>query len=149
MRLGTFGFIQLFPKRRNSMRTYSILFSLLISFLIIASSAWAIKPRPPLQLSLHQADVSEEVSKVTLIATANLDIRRVELRVKLSSGLFLIKGEEKWEGPLKKGEAQKMELIIQRPGHAPREVTGEGIIHLDEGGVFIQKVTITLSGEAP
>lgn len=42
-----------------------------------------------------------------------------------------------------------MELIIQRPGHAPREVTGEGIIHLDEGGVFIQKVTITLSGEAP
>ncbi len=123
------------------------IYSSLFFLLVIVSSAWAIKPTPPLTLSLHQTKVSEEGSRVTLIATAHDDLSRVELSVALSPGLLLVKGDEKWEGALKKGEKRRMEWMIQNPGNARRTVTGKGTAHLDDGLLFVQKATMTLNGE--
>ena len=90
-------------------RTLSLWISLALFSLLAASPAWAVKPRPPLGLSLQQAEGGDGERKITVTATANTEIIRVELSTELSPGLSLVKGEPNWEGPLKKGETQKIE----------------------------------------
>lgn len=114
-------------------------------FLAAVSPAWAIKPRPPLQLSLQQAKASEGETMITLTAAANVDINRVTISVELSPGLSLAKGQPEWEGPLKKGEKQQLEFVVQNPNHTPEKVTGKAIVHLEAGGEFIQKSTLIVN----
>src|SRR5579884_3381690 len=85
-------------------------------------------------------------TKVTLNATANTDISRVELSIELSSGLSLVKGDQAWEGPIKKGETQQVEFVVQSRGSSPQRVTGKAIIHLDAGGEMIERSTLNLNG---
>lgn len=118
----------------------SILFSLLI-----ASPGWAIKPRPPLQLSLLQSDLSGDQSRLTLTATTNIDSSEVALSLNLPPGISLIQGSGEWKGSLQKGETKKIEVIVQDSDHAPRKVIGKATIHLAEGETFTQQSALTLN----
>jgi|GEM_PF-2441323 len=130
------------PKWNISILIYAILFTLLA----VASPAWAVKPRPPLTLFLQQAENPDGGTKVTLNATANTDISRVELSIELSSGLSLVKGDQAWEGPIKKGETQQVEFVVQSRGSSPKRVTGKAVVHLDAGGKMIERSTLNLNG---
>lgn len=116
-----------------------------ISVTAITIPAWAIKPRPPLQLSLQQISLSGGQSRLTMIATANVDIGRVDLSLELPPGLSLIEGEEEWEGAMKRGETKQIEWIIQSPNEAPHKVTGKAVIELNAGEKFVEKATLTLN----
>ncbi|MDC4205936.1 MAG: hypothetical protein MPW17_05225 [Candidatus Manganitrophus sp.] len=111
----------------------------------ITPPAWAIKPRPPLQLSLQQIPLSGGQSQLMMIARANIDISHVDLSLELPLGLSLVEGEEEWEGPLKKGETKQIELIVQSPNKAPHQVTGKAVIELTAGEKFVEKATLTLN----
>lgn len=127
-------------------RTLSLWISLALFSLLAASPAWAVKPRPPLGLSLQQAEGGDGERKIILTATANTEIVRVELSTELSPGLSLVKGEPNWEGPLKKGETRKIELVIQGQSRAASQVIAKAIVHLDGGGTFVERSTLPLDG---
>lgn len=118
----------------------------LFFFLAVASPAWAVKPRPPLALFLQQTENSNEGTRIVLNATANVDISRVELSVELAPGLSLVKGDQEWAGPLKKGETQQVEFVVQSRGNTPRQITGKAVVHLDPGGEVVERSTLTLNG---
>lgn len=127
-------------------RNLSLWISLALFSLLAVSPAWAVKPRPPLGLSLQQAEEGAGERRITLTATANADLVRVELSTELSPGLSLVKGEPKWEGALKQGEAQKIELVIQGQSRAAAQVTAKAVVHLDGGGTFVERSTLPLDG---
>lgn len=109
------------------------------------SAAEAVKPRPPLQLSLLQVNLSEKESQVTLIATANVDSDQVKLSIDLPIGLSLVEGVDQWEGALKKGETKKMEVIVENQNRNPQKITGKATLHLNEGETFVQQSTLILN----
>lgn len=121
------------------------LYFLIFSLLIGPPPGWAAKPRPPLQLSLLQAPLSENQSRLILSATANFDLTEVALSLDLSADLALIEGSGTWTGPLRKGETQKVEVVVQSPDRAEREVVGKAAIRLAEGETFLQKSVLTLN----
>lgn len=138
------------PLEIRVMRKLLILFKiniLLFFFFTIFSSAWAIKPHPPVELFFRQANPGEGTSQVTLIATADLDVSRIELSIELSPGLTLIKGEEKWDGPLRKGETKTMEVVVQNPSDVLHKIAGIAIIYLKEGGAFVERSAVILNGK--
>lgn len=121
-----------------------------ILFLLAAfSAAEAVKPRPPLQLALLEMDLSEKQSRLTLMATANIDSNQVELAFDLPGNLSLVEGEEKWEGTLKKGETRKIEVIVENKDDLPKKVVGKATLHLKEGATFVQQSSLTLDGPKP
>lgn len=121
------------------------IFAAFLSVMAITPPAWAIKPRPPLQLSLQQVPLSGGQSQLMMIARANVDISHVDLSLELPLGLSLVEGEEEWEGPLKKGETKQIEFIVQSPNKAPHQVTGKAVIELTAGEKFVEKATLTLN----
>lgn len=121
-----------------------ICFAQIIFLLGIFSSAEAVKPRPPLQLSLLQVPLSEKQSRLTLTATANIDSDQVKLSIDLPAGLSLVEGIDQWEGSLKKGETKKIEAVVENPRHSAQRVTGVATLQLNEGGTFVQRSMLTL-----
>lgn len=121
------------------------IFAAFLSVMAITPPASAIKPRPPLQLSLQQVPLSGGQSQLMMIARANVDISHVDLSLELPLGLSLVEGEEEWEGPLKKGETKQIEFIVQSPNKAPHQVTGKAVIELTAGEKFVEKATLTLN----
>ena len=128
-----------------SKRILSTLYLTLFCLFLPAVSGWAIKPVPPLQLSLLQVDLSEDQRRLTLTATANIDSSEVALSFLLAPGLILVEGEEEWKGPLAKGETRKLEITVQTPDKGPREVIGKAVTRLKEGGVFTQQGKLILN----
>ncbi|MBI3805413.1 MAG: hypothetical protein HY282_16825 [Nitrospirae bacterium] len=127
----------------------NVLFLILgtLLFLAVASPAGAVKPRPPLGLFLQQGEASEGGIPIALVATANVDVGRVELSIELPPGLSLTTEAPTWEGPLKKGETHRIEFVLQNPGgNTPRKVTGKAIVHLDPSGTFVERSTLILNG---
>lgn len=118
---------------------------ILFTLTTTAAPAWAIKPRPPLQLSFQQTDLSGGESRLTMIAVANVDLNRVTLSIELPPGLSLVAGEEQWENAMKKGETKKMEWVVQSPNQAPRKVTGKAVIESSAGEKFVEQATLTLN----
>ncbi len=114
---------------------------------IVITPAWAIKPRPPLQLSLQQTPLSGGQSQLMMIARANVDISHVDLSLELPPGLSLIEGDMDWEGSMKKGEIKQIEWLIQRPNEALHRVSGKAVIELGAGEKFVEKTTLTLNEE--
>jgi hypothetical protein len=127
-------------------RTLSLWISVALFSLLAAAPAWAVKPRPPLGLSLQQAEEAAGETRITVTATAYIDIARVELATELSPGLSILKGEPDWEGPLKKGETRKIELVIRNPGHTGSQVIEKATIRLDGGATFVERSTLPLDG---
>lgn len=116
--------------------------------LVIAVPAGAAKPLPPLGLALQKGEgTSAGETRITLTATAHTDIPRVALSTELSPGLTLVKGEPNWEGPLKKGETQTIELVIQGQSDAASRVTAKATVHLDGGATFVERRTLPLNGQ--
>jgi hypothetical protein len=127
------------------MLKYKFIFFLQVIILLgIFSTAEAVKPRPPLQLSLLEVDLSGKQSQLTLMATANIDSDQVKLSFDLPGGLSFVKGEEEWEGALKKGESKKIEIIVENQIQKSQKVTGKATLHLNGGETFLQQNTITL-----
>ena len=125
-------------------RRFSFFVQILI-LLALFSTAEAVKPRPPLQLALLEIDLTEKQSSLTLMATANIDSNQVELTFDLPGNLSLVKGEEKWEGALKKGETQKIEIIVENQDDLPKKVIGKATLRLREGATFVQQSSLTLN----
>jgi hypothetical protein len=124
---------------------YKFVFFIQIVFLLgLFSTAEAIKPRPPLQMSLLRVDLSEKKSQLTLTATANVDSNQVALSIDLPVGIFLVEGEDQWEGSLKKGETKKIEIIVENQRRNPQKIIGKATLHLMEGETFVQQSTLTL-----
>ncbi|MBI3805890.1 MAG: hypothetical protein HY282_19215 [Nitrospirae bacterium] len=122
--------------------------SIFIFLLVIALPAWAVKPRPPLQLSLQQSSVSERENRLTMVAKANVDIRDAVLSLELPSGLRLIQGaEDGWEGSLKKGEMQQLDWTVRSGDTLPRQVVGKAVIRLNTGEEFTERSVLTLHEE--
>lgn len=123
------------------------IFTTFVLVMYITPPAWAIKPRPPLQLSLQQTSLSGGQSRLMMIAKANVDINHVDLSLELPPGLSLLEGEGEWEGTLKKGDIKQIEWLIQSPNEAPHKVTGKAVIELSAGEKFVEKTTVTLNEE--
>jgi len=113
----------------------------------VTTPVWAVKPRPPLQLSLQQTPLSGGQSRLTMIAKANVDIGHVDLSLELPPGLSLLEGESEWEGALKKGDIKQIEWLVQSPNQAPHQITGKAVIELSAGEKFVEKTTLTLNEE--
>lgn len=105
----------------------------------------AIKPRPPVELTLLSAALSEEETKITLTARANIKTSKISMIIDLPLGLTLVEGEPHWEGPLKRGETQQMTIIIQGAGGIADEILGSATIHLPNKGTFVQKTRLVLN----
>lgn len=120
-------------------------FSIFLFLWGISLPALAAKPRPPIQLALLQIDLSENQSKLTLMATANVESDQVELSLVLPLGLSLVEGLPEWQGALKEGETKKIDVVIENLGRISREVVGKAVIHLGEGGTFTQQSRLTLN----
>lgn len=118
---------------------FGLVFSLLFGMIF---PVWAIKPRPPLQLSLHQESIASGRSRVTLRAVANIDIVRAELSFSILPPMTLIQGPHEWKGPLAKGEATEIEIVLQHP--PGQKVTGKAMVHLSEGQTFTQQAELIL-----
>lgn len=128
------------------MRRARLLFLVQLVYLLgIFSSAEAIKPLPPVQLSLLEARLSDKESRLILTATANVDSSQVQLSIDLPPDLVLTEGEESWEGPLKKGASQTIEMIVESRNHTPQKVIGKAIVHFDQGETFVQRNTLILN----
>lgn len=121
------------------------LFILPFFLLIIPSKGDAIKPLPPLQMSLLQVELAEEKVQITLTARANINSRKVSLAIRLPLGVPLIEGEEEWEGPLKKGETKRVKVVIQNLRGLSQEITSIATIFLEPGGTFVQRNKLTLN----
>ena len=126
------------------MLNYRLVFWVQIFILFAAFPAEATKPRPPLQLALLEMDLSETQRQLTLMATANIDSNQVDLAFDLPANLSLVKGEEKWEGDLKKGETKKIEVIVESQDRLPKKIVGKATLHLKEGATFVQQSSLTL-----
>lgn len=123
------------------------IFAAFLFVMAITPPAWAIKPRPPLQLSLQQTPLSGGQSRLMMIAKANVDIGHVDLSLELPPGLSLLEGESEWEGALKKGDIKQIEWLVQSPNQAPHQITGKAVIELSAGEKFVEKTTLTLNEE--
>jgi hypothetical protein len=125
---------------------YRFAFCLQLVFLLgLFSAAEAIKPRPPLQLSLLRVDLSEKQSQLILTATAHVDSNQVALSIDLPIGISLVEGKDQWEGALKKGETKKIEIIVENQRHQPQKIVGKATLHLMEGETFVQQSTLILN----
>ncbi len=121
-----------------------IIIFLIFSF-SISSPAKAIKPRPPVQLSFSSSILSDEETRITLSAKAIVDSNKLSIEIKRPLGLQLIDGKETWEGPIKKGEVHKLEIIILNEGSTSYEISGEASLHFINGGTFKQKSQLILN----
>ncbi len=124
---------------RKSFLLFGFIFPLLLG---VAFPAWAIKPRPPLQLSLQQESIASGQSRVTLRAVANIDILHAELSFPLLPPVTLIEGPYEWKGPLAKGEVKELKIALQHP--PGQNVTGKAMVHLQGGQLFTQQTALTL-----
>ncbi|MFY9270637.1 MAG: hypothetical protein WAO55_12925 [Candidatus Manganitrophaceae bacterium] len=111
-------------------------------------SAWAVKPLPPVQLSIKQTGRTDHRHQVTMTATANIDLDKIELSLELPPGVSRIEGEETWKGAMKKGETKKVSWTLQSRDQTPQTIFGKAITHLNEGNAFLQKALLTLNETA-
>ena len=125
---------------KSTITTLSLLFLLFG----IPYAAEAMKPRPPVELTFLSARLSEEETKITLTARANIKTSNISMTIDLPLGLTLIEGKPHWEGPLKRGETQELTIMIQGMGGIADEILGNATIHLPNSGTFVQKTKLVL-----
>jgi len=126
-------------------KTLIYLISFFVFLLPAAMSAKAVKPRPPVELSLQKTQIEKEKIRLLFSARANIQTKKLSLSMALPLGLSLLEGEPKWEGPLDRGESHRMSIFVQGTGGISDEVRGMAIIQLPKGGSFTQKIRLSLS----
>ncbi len=128
--------------------TAALLLALLFLILVPYPSG-AIKPRPPIELSFSYRYLSETEVRIALIAKANVAGLKVNMNLEIPLGLRLIKGEERWEGSMKRREQKKIEVSVRLGASSSYEILGKASIHLIKGGIFTQERRLVLdaSGE--
>lgn len=111
----------------------------------------AVKPLPPLQLFLSSTQIQNGETKLTLTAKANTNAESVSLEIVLPLGLQLIEGEERWEGPIKRGEIQTVEAIVRIDSAFSYTIVGKARIQFPMQGHFTQERRLVLNdvNEAP
>ncbi len=124
---------------------YTVTLVLSLLFLIFASEpSNAIKPRPPIELRFSYRHLSETETRIALIATANVAGVKVAISLERPLGLRLIEGEERWEGPMEKGEQKKLEVTVEQGASDSYKIIGKASIHPLTGGIFRQERRLTL-----
>lgn len=106
--------------------------------------AEAGKPRPPIQIMLQQTDISEKEILITLTALAHIDTESASLLILLPPHVLVIKGDEKWEGPLEAGAKQTLAVTIQSSGPLTSGIEGKASIRLSNGTTFEQQIKLIL-----
>lgn len=117
----------------------SVFFILVFFIFFPPDFANAIKPSPPVQLIFQQQNLSEEETRITLTAKANVDTELLKMMIELPLDVFVIEGEKTWEGPLLSGSAHKIELTVENSGGFQSLIEGKGSIRLANGVVIVQK----------
>ncbi len=122
---------------------------LILLFLGVGSPslALAIKPQPPLQLTLSHSSLQHGTIEVVFEAVANISVESVVLSFHLAESLALVEGEKEWTGSIPSGEKKTLKVFVQTVSSLPGKVIGEATVHLPEGGSFVQQSTIILNPE--
>jgi len=113
----------------------------------IGGQAFAIKPKPPLDLTLNSASHLDGTIEVILTATAHIDIAAAELSLDVPASLSLIQGEKKWVGSILSGEKKTITLLLQKISTTPAEVIGVGTVYLQGVESFVQQSRIQIDQE--
>ncbi len=123
----------------------SALVLLVVLFLTIDSQTFAVKPQPPLTLTLSSSDLPDGTIEVQLEALANREVESVELTFYLPKSVSFKGGEEKWKGSIAVGEKKVLIVLIQRSSSSPAMVIGEAEVVLLQGGSFVQQSEIAIA----
>jgi len=107
--------------------------------------AFAIKPSPPLNLSLTHNDLPDGQTELTLQAFANVAVEKVEISIDLPASLVLIAGETKWDGPLALGEQKEIKATIRTLSNHPTKVVGNAFVYFSSGGSLTQRARLLLN----
>ncbi len=115
-------------------------FALTLLMCVAASTLWAEKPQLPLQLSLGLALQDGGRTRLTLLATSQIEADEVTLWVELPSGAVRVEGEEEWTGPLPKGKTKLLTFSIE--GMGMQNVVGHARVKSESLGVVFQQVRL-------
>ena len=110
----------------------------------IDNEAFAIKPRPPLKLSLTNSDLPDGQIELTLKAEAFVVAGKIELMIDLPPSALLVSGEVKWVGTITVGEKKALTAFIRTGSNIPAKVIGVASVYLPQGGLITQQETVLL-----
>lgn len=100
--------------------------------LLFMTDGWAVKPLPPLELTLERTPSAGQHTHLLLRAKANIDSDRVELTIALPPEIRVIQGDTTWKGQIQKGAVQALEITIQDFPNLPENIRGKAV--LEQGG---------------
>lgn len=102
------------------------------------------KPRPPVQVSIKSVQtglLSEDIRpgdtvelKVTAISLT--DAKEMQVEVETPGGAEVVSGEDKWSGPLVKGQEKVLLITVRAPQKGHGMVRAKAVIHLSEDVKF-------------
>ncbi len=118
---------------------------LIVLFLLSGSEAFAIKPSPPLKLSLVNRDLTDGQIEITFHAQSFVAAEKVELAIDLPPSVSLVSGDIKWDGSIAVGEKKAVKAFIRTLSNIPAKVVGKGIAHFTHGGSVTQQEILLLN----
>jgi len=113
--------------------------------LFMGTDAFAIKPSPPLILSLTNLDLPNGQIELTLEAEAKVAGVKAALAIVLPPSVSLISGEVKWNGQIAVGEKKEIKALIRTLSNNPEKVIGFAEVSLPQGGFMTQQETVLLN----
>lgn len=118
---------------------------LVILFLGVCSDAFAVKPSPPLKLSLSKSNLSNGQIELTFNVSANVTVEKIELALDLPPSVSLVSGEVKWDGTIAIGEKKDIKASIRTLSNIPAEVIGRATAYFLHGGSVDQREALLLN----
>lgn len=109
------------------------------------SEAFAIKPSPPLNLSLSHSPKPDGQYELTLQAEANVAAEKVELAFDLPDSVDRVSGELKWSGTIPVGEKKTIKASIRILANILATVIGTATVYMSQGGILTQQETLLLN----
>ncbi|MEK7747830.1 MAG: hypothetical protein AAB300_01975 [Nitrospirota bacterium] len=109
------------------------------------ASAMAVKPAPPLSLSLTKVDLPNGKVELTFRATANDGGHNTALEIDLPSSVLLIDGEARWEGTLSAKEEKVMRAVIRPIVTEPIRIVGKATLYFPDGDSMVQRSVVLLN----
>lgn len=130
---------------RQSSIFASIFAIAIVLFLGTGVEAFAVKPSPPLTLSLSNRDLPDGQTELILQVLAHTTVEKVELSIELPASLALVSGDVKWDGPIAVGERREIKAFIRTLANNPAKVYGAADVYFEGGGSLSQRETLLLN----
>ena len=128
------------------MRWGHIVLVSIIFFVGGGKQAFAIKPSPPLNLSLTSRNLPDGQTELTLQAIASVAIDKLDLSIVLPASLDLASGGLQWEGAIASGEKKEIRVLVRTLANIPSNVIGKALVYFSHGGTTPARGTTPASG---